>query len=144
MSDPFPLPTDTRAVNIESRQYSLFNVDLGEGLPRVALKIGLFFFVPWFALMFLLGMPLLGPGMIAWFLPPALLLVRALQRDDGGRLRLASWQDRAAWLLSKHPAVVNADTATPAPLAPITVDLAFAHVDLPAPKEQPRGEDLPA
>jgi len=45
----YALPTDTRHVKIRSRQYDLFNKDLGEGFERqkalvVAIIVAMFFF----------------------------------------------------------------------------------------------------
>lgn len=127
----FPLPTDTVHVQIESRQYELFGVDLGEGIPRIALKVGLVFFLPWLLLCRALGIGLLNGGLLLWLLPPLLFTVAALSRDAGGRLRLVSWGDWASWVLHRARPIVNGDTTPSDDLAPIACDVSFLTVDLP-------------
>jgi hypothetical protein len=130
MSRSYPLPTDTRAIHIESRQYNIGNFDLGQGLPRIALKIGGFFYLPWWLLLFKVGIPILGPAMMLWVVPPTLALTHGLQLDAGERLRLASWADWAMWVLRAHTPIVNGDTTSPVPAAPIATPVAFLAIDL--------------
>lgn len=131
MTEPyggFPLPTDTAHVRIESRQYRLFKLDLGEGVPRIALKVGALIYPPWLLVCWLIGVPL--PSMLlVYLLPPTLATWRALTRDDGGRLRLRSWGDRVAWLSTRHRPIVNAGTAPAAAPKPITVHPAFLVIE---------------
>lgn len=132
MTEPlggFPLPTDTALVKIESRQYRLFRLDLGEGIPRVAIKVGAAIVPPWLLACWLLGVPIVH-GLLIYALPPALVTWRALTRDEGGRLRLRSWGDRLAWLTSRHQPIVNAGTAPAAAPKPIAVSPAFLVLDL--------------
>lgn len=141
MSEPhgaFPMPTDTALVRIESRQYRLFSLDLGEGVSRVALKVGAMLYPPWLLACWLIGVPLASGGLVVWLLPPTLATWRGLTRDEGGRLRLRSWADRASWLFTKHRPIVNAGTAPAAAPKPITVNPAFLIIDLPG---APRAQD---
>lgn len=128
----FPLPTDTAHITIESRQYRLFRLDLGEGLPRVALKVGLFVFIPWLALCLLLGVPVFS-GVLIWLGPPLMVTARAITRDEGGRLRIRSWGDRVWWLTRRHAPIVNAGTSSARPPQAITIPVAFMTLDLDAP-----------
>lgn len=138
MTEPyggFPLPTDTALVKIESRQYRLFRLDLGEGIPRVAIKVGAAIVPPWLLVCWLVGVPVVH-GLLIYLLPPALATWRALTRDDGGRLRVRSWGDRVAWLTGRHLPIVNAGTASATPPKPIAVSPAFLVLDLGGPSAQ--------
>lgn len=100
MTEPwsgYPLPTDTQHVSIESRQYRLFNFDLGEGISRMKMLIAVLIFVPWFVLMAIVGVSLLRQFPI-YIVPPALLTFFALATDPGGRPSYAKWLDRARYL----------------------------------------------
>lgn len=135
MTEPgggFPLPTDTAHVRIESRQYRLFKLDLGEGIPRVTLKVGAAVFAPWFGLCWLVGIPMVS-GLLFWLMPPVLITWRAMSRDEGGRLRLVAWGDRLSWISRRHRPIVNAGTTSPLPPQPIRTDLSFVTIDLDAP-----------
>jgi len=135
---PFPLPSDTRHLNIESRQYKLLGVDLGHGWPRAAFKVGAWFFLPWLFLCWrVLQLPLLQNGMLLVWLGPPLLLTRvAFTKDAGGRYRVYAWLDRLGYLTRRPKPIVNGGLITPA--APrtirssigflVTYDDAVAHV----------------
>ena len=138
MSAELPLPTDTALVRIESRQYRLFSVDLGEGIPRVALKVGAWSFPPWFLVCWLLGVPILS-GLLVWLAPPVFVTWAAMSRDDGGRLRAVGWVDWLGWAFRRQAPIVNAGTATSVAPRPITVSLAFyVDDDVVAPQENTR------
>ncbi len=96
----YPLPTDTQHVTIESRQYRLFNMDLGEGLRRQAMLVVALIVVPWWVLLGVFGVSVLhlSPLYIA---PPALTAAMALRIDLGGRPSWAKWLDRWRWLMRK-------------------------------------------
>ena len=47
----FPLPTDTTHVRIESRQYRIFKLDLGEGVPRRKLAVGAAIIAPYWLIL---------------------------------------------------------------------------------------------
>ncbi len=133
------MPTDTAHVRIESRQYRVFNFDLGEGIPRATMKVGLLFFAPWFALCWIVGLPLLG-GLVFWIAPPSVVTLRALSRDAGGRLRLRGWIDRVLWWLRGSRAIVNADTTSGREPRPFRVEAPFVVVDLDGRRRLARGE----
>ena len=111
----YPMPTDTAHVRIESRQYRLLNIDLGEGVPRSSLKVGALIFVPWLALMWLLRVPVLpAPWLFLWALPPLLLIGKCVRRDHSGRVGLAAMLDLLAFRTQRHRhRIINAETARP-------------------------------
>lgn len=133
MTDPyggFPLPTDTPLVNLESRQYRLFKLDLGEGIPRKVLAVGAWVFPPWLLGCYLVGVPVLK-GVLIYLLPPVLLLLRATSRDAGGRLRLRAWGDRLWWVIRRHRPIVNGGTAPARARQPISTPITFMVLDGP-------------
>lgn len=124
MSTELPLPTDTALIRIASRQYRLFNFDLGEGIPRVALKVGACTFPPWFLLCWAIGVDL--PGLLlVWLAPPVLLTWAAMSRDEGGRLRVVGWVDWAMWQARRRRPIVNGGTGSAATPRPIATPIAF-------------------
>lgn len=126
----FPLPTDTAHVRLESRQYRILRFDLGEGVPRAAIKVGLVVFGPWLLACYLIGVQQLGArGVGLWLIPPTLLTWRACSRDASGRLRMAAWSDQLAWLLRQHRPIVNGDTASPATPRPMHGAVTFLVLD---------------
>lgn len=103
----YPLPTDTRHVSIEGRQYRLFNrVDLGEGIPRTTALIVVLISVPWIVLMAVLGVGLSGGQLMFYLLPPAALSFFAVRPDAGGRPSYATWLDHGRWLLRRHETLI--------------------------------------
>jgi hypothetical protein len=61
---PLVLPTDTQHLQLETRQYELFNRPLGQGIVRRRLYVGAAVCVVWFAVLLVAGVnPLsrLGP-----------------------------------------------------------------------------------
>lgn len=108
----YPLPTDTAHVRIESRQYRLLNIDLGEGVPRSSLKVGAMIFLPWLAFMWLLRVPILPPvWLFVWALPPLLLIGKCVRRDDSGRVGLAGILDAIAFRTQRHRhRIINGET----------------------------------
>lgn len=126
MSNHLPLPTDTAHVRIESRQYRLLNLDLGEGVPRSTLKVAAMVIIPWSALLWLIGVPLLpGQWLFVWALPPLLLLGRCVRRDASGRVGLAGLLDAAAFRTqrSRHR-ILNAETTGPDESETVEVEFA--------------------
>ena len=99
---------DTKHVNLQGRQYNLFNVDLGEGIVRDHLALGAIIAAGWLAFMWLLP-SLPGPiGVVVavWVAPPWLLTKAALLPDHGGRPRYALWWCRARYLARRHRPIV--------------------------------------
>ena len=111
----YPLPTDTAHVRIESRQYRLLNIDLGEGVPRSTLKVGALIVVPWLTLLWLIGVPVLPPvWLFLWALPPLLVTGRCVHRDASGRVGLAAILDAVAFRTQRHRhRIINAETTGP-------------------------------
>lgn len=133
----YQLPTDTAHVRIESRQYRLFNFDLGEGIRRSSLKIGALIVAPWLVLMFILGISVVaGFGPFIWFAPPAVATWLAVSRDESGRVRLRSWLDRVGYLLTPGSrTIINADTTPPGADRPIVAAAEFIIIDTAAMRE---------
>lgn len=103
----FPLPTDTRHVSIEGRQYRLFNkVDLGEGIPRTTALIVVLITIPWIVLMASLGVGISGTKLVFYLLPPAVLSFMALRKDGGGRPSYAKWLDYVRWRMRRHQQLI--------------------------------------
>lgn len=102
------LHDDTRHVNLQGRQYRLFNVDLGEGVVRDHLTLGALIAAGWAVVMWLLpSLPLPTGVVIAlWIAPPWLLIKAALLPDRGGRPRYALWWCRARYLARRHRPMV--------------------------------------
>lgn len=102
-----PLPTDTAYVNMEGRQYKLFNFDLGEGIPRRKIAVGSLFFGAWFVLMIVPGVPLMWKGGPAFYLMvPGLLVFLALREEAAGRPTYALWWDWARFQPRRFQPVV--------------------------------------
>lgn len=103
----YPLPTDTRHVSIEGRQYRLFNkVDLGEGIPRTTALIVALITVPWIVLMIILGVGISGTLLVFYLLPPAVVSFLALRPDGGGRPSYAKWLDHVRWRMRRHEQLI--------------------------------------
>lgn len=99
------LRTYTKHYELETRQYELFGVDLGEGIRRRGLLIGAAIVAAWMGLFWGIGVPLRPGTFIGWVLPPALLAYYAIQPDASGRRpRLAEWVDLARYgLIDRRP-----------------------------------------
>lgn len=110
-----PLPTDTGHVRIESRQYRIFQWDLGEGIPRSNLKVAALIFVPWLLLMWAIGIPMLSGGwLFVWLLPPTLATWKSVQRDRSGRVGLQGMLDALAFRTQRERhRLINGETAYP-------------------------------
>lgn len=100
---------DTRHANLQGRQYALFNFDLGEGVIRDHLMLGLIVSASWALLMWvapsLSGLPV-GVQVALWIAPPWLLIKAALSPDRGNRPRYALWWCRARYLARRHRPMV--------------------------------------
>ena len=107
MTDRYVMPTDTAHINIQSRQYEIFNYDLGEGVDRLKLVVGGAITVGWLFLVLLAGVPLFTKyGFAVYGIPPALITVLATRTDAGGRPMYALWWDKCRFLLRRRQVMV--------------------------------------
>ncbi len=103
----FAMPTDTCHIKIESRQYDLFNKDLGQGFSRRKALVAVIVFAVWWGLAFAAGAPTWSQATVAVYIaPPVLISWFALQEDGGGRPRYALWWDRGRFLLRRRDNLV--------------------------------------
>ena len=126
----YPLPTDTRHVRIESRQYEIFNFDLGEGIVRSRAVVAAIIVLGWVIIAAIAGVPLLSQfGPACYLGPPALLAFFALRTDNGGRPAYALWWDYLRYFLRRgNPIVprITGDEQAPA----FTVRASFTVIDV--------------
>ena len=126
----YPLPTDTRHVRIESRQYEIFNFDLGEGIVRSRAVVGAIIVLGWVIIAAIAGVPLLSQfGPACYLGPPAVLAFFALRTDNGGRPAYALWWDYLRYFLRRGRPIVpriTGDEQAPA----FTVRASFTVIDV--------------
>ena len=126
----YPLPTDTRHVRIESRQYEIFNFDLGEGIIRGRAVVAAIIVFGWVILAAIAGVPLISQfGPACYLGPPALLAFFALRTDNGGRPAYALWWDYLRYFLRRNQPIVpriTGDAQAPA----FTVQASFTVLDV--------------
>jgi hypothetical protein len=129
----FPLPSDTAHVRIESRQYRIFKLDLGEGVPRRKLAVGAVIILPyWLILGVIFGLsPLAGQGKggIAYIAPAALLVFLALTPDEGGRASYVLLLDRIRFFLRRFTPMIASPIARPTPGRPFIVTARWSVID---------------
>lgn len=90
------LPTDTVHLRLQTRQYELFGRSLGRGVERQVLLIGAVSVALWWAVLLLLGMPILHRlSPLVFLVPPVVFVLYGARRDDTGRMVLAAWRDWA-------------------------------------------------
>lgn len=98
----------TRHFAIESRQHELLGFDLGEGLPRRALWVGLIAFPIWWLILWAVMTPFTdhpvnAMNLILWLLPPTLLVWFGMQASPRTPRRRAMTD----WLLTLRYAAVG-------------------------------------
>lgn len=94
------LPTDTAHLRLQTRQYELFGRSLGRGVERRILLIGAISVALWWAVLLLLGMPILHRlSPLVFLVPPVVFALYGTRRDDTGRMVLAAWRDWAQFRL---------------------------------------------
>ena len=106
--ESFTLYDDTAHVNLQGRQYQLFNIDLGEGIVRDHFSLGAIVIAAWGLFMWVMpSLPLpIALVMTLWMAPPWLLIKAALMPDRGGRPRYALWWCRARYLARRSRPLV--------------------------------------
>lgn len=98
---PFQLPTDTQHLQLETRQYELFNRPLGQGIPRRTLYLGVAVGVVWFVVMLLIGVsPLSRFGPLVYIVPPFATVYLGTRIGDDGRMTALRWYDA---VLARRP-----------------------------------------
>jgi hypothetical protein len=99
---PMQLPTDTQHLQLETRQYELFNRPLGQGIARRKIGIGIAVCSIWFALLLLLQVSLVSRfGPTFYIVPPFVIIYLGTKTGDDGRMNLLLWYDA---LLARLPA----------------------------------------
>ncbi|HEY5151592.1 MAG TPA: hypothetical protein VIJ23_17615 [Mycobacterium sp.] len=109
MSMALTLYDDTKHVNLQGRQYRLFNFDLGEGIVRDHLSLGLIIAASWAVVMWLApSLEFLPVGLMValWVGPPWVAIKAALSPDRGSRPRYALWWCRTRYLARRHRPMV--------------------------------------
>jgi hypothetical protein len=98
---PLPLPTDTQHLQLETRQYEMFNRPLGQGIPRRKLYLGVVVCVVWFTVVLLVGVnPLSRFGPMLFIVPPFATVYLGTRVGDDGRMAALRWYDA---LLARFP-----------------------------------------
>lgn len=91
---PMQLPTDTVHLQLETRQYELFNRPLGQGVSRRTLAVAAVVCGVWFALLIVLGIsPVSRFGPTAYIVPPFVIVFFGTKRGEDGRMNLLLWYD---------------------------------------------------
>jgi hypothetical protein len=98
---PVQLPTDTQHLQLETRQYELFNRPLGQGIPRRKLYLGAATSGVWFLIMLIVGVdPLSSLGPVLYIVPPFALVFLGTKVGDDGRMAYLRWYDA---ILARRP-----------------------------------------
>ncbi|MGM1064295.1 hypothetical protein [Saccharothrix sp. Mg75] len=102
------LPTDTVHLKLQTRQYELFGRSLGRGVERRILLIGAVSVALWWAVLLLLGMPILHRlSPLVFLVPPVVFVLYGTRRDDTGRMMLAAWRDWAQFRMPPRRAAIG-------------------------------------
>lgn len=118
---PLQLPTDTPHLQLETRQYELFNRPLGQGIPRRTIGIGIAVCTVWFALLLLMRVGLTSRfGPTLYIVPPFILIYLGTKTGDDGRMNLLLWYDALLARLPRRRRIIRnplmgLGTYTPAP-----------------------------
>jgi hypothetical protein len=97
----FPLPTDTQHLQLETRQYELFNRPLGQGIVRRRLYVGVVVCAVWCGLLLLVGVsPMWRLGPALYIVPPFAAVYLGTRAGEDGRMVAMRWYDA---VLSRAP-----------------------------------------
>ncbi|MFE9751020.1 hypothetical protein ACFYOT_39460 [Saccharothrix saharensis] len=95
-------------MRLRTRQYELFGRSLGRGVERRILLIGAVSVALWWAVLLLLGMPILHRlSPLVFLVPPVVFVLYGTRRDDTGRMMLAAWRDWARFRMPPRRAVIG-------------------------------------
>ena len=100
--------TYTRHFDLETKQHELLGLDLGEGVPRRAIVMGLILYAAWDGpLLLLLGLPNRF-DFTAYFLPPLITAIYGTQRSRkiDRRWNLTNWSITARYLVLGHRPII--------------------------------------
>lgn len=90
------LPTDTSHLRLETRQYELFNVPLGQGVSRRRVGFGAVTCLVWWGLLAAAGLsPFWAFGPALFVVPPFAVVFVGTSVGDDGRMRMVRWYDAA-------------------------------------------------
>lgn len=116
--------TVSRHLNFETRQHKL-GVDLGEGIPRKTLILGLIIYPAWWVIVFSILHGVNQITAMAYLLPPTLFLWFGTQESDGNlrRMRFTQGMLRVRYGLTNHRPVIRCGRreADPREFVPATV-----------------------
>jgi hypothetical protein len=120
------LPTDTQHLQLETRQYELFNRPLGQGIVRRRLYLGAAVCVVWFTLLLVVGLnPLSRLGPALFIVPPFATVYMGTRTGDDGRMTALRWYDAVlARLPSRRQRIGNPllESAAQPTATPIRID----------------------
>ncbi|MFE4497116.1 hypothetical protein ACFRKD_32190 [Streptomyces niveus] len=100
--------TYTRAFELETKQHELLGIDLGEGVPRRALVLGLVLYALWTgSLLLLFGFPS-KITFTAYFLPPLLVTIYGTQKSRtlDRRWNITRWAIGTRYLVLGHRPII--------------------------------------
>lgn len=116
--------TVSRHLEFETRQHKL-GVDLGEGIPRKTLILGLIIYPLWWVIVFSILHGVNQITAMAYLLPPTLFLWFGTQESDGNmrRMRFTQGLLRVRYGLTNHRPVIRCGRreADPREFVPATV-----------------------
>lgn len=116
--------TVSQHLNFETRQHKL-GVDLGEGIPRKTLILGLIIYPVWWVIVFSILHGVNQITAMAYLLPPTLFLWFGTQESDGNlrRMRFTQGLLRVRYGLTNHRPVIRCGRreADPREFVPATV-----------------------
>lgn len=116
--------TVSRHLEFETRQHKL-GVDLGEGIPRKTLILGLIIYPAWWVIVFSILHGVNQITAMAYLLPPTLFLWFGTQESDGNmrRMRFTQGLLRVRYGLTNHRPVIRCGRreADPREFVPATV-----------------------
>ncbi|KJY23085.1 MULTISPECIES: hypothetical protein [Streptomyces] len=101
--------TYTSHLNLETKQHELLGMDLGEGVPRRALVMGLVLYLVWAGpLLLLFGFPS-KVTFTFYFLPPLLTVVYGTQKSRvvDRRWNVTRWSIGARYLVLGHRPIIS-------------------------------------